>query len=173
MHVLNTPRLALRPFSPTGDFDFYFHLQSDPEVMRYIRAPEPDPEVVRARLMAQYEYAQKHPGLGSMVAAWKEQPEPLAIGVLRHLEYNPENDLELGYIIAPPFQGMGLATEIARALADYAFDHFGAPRVTAVTDPENAASQHVLRKCGFRETGLRKIYEAECLMFVLDAPARK
>lgn len=164
--LLETARLQLRLLSQ-ADFDFYYRLQSDPDTMRYIRPPEPDPAMVRARIDTLMEYAQNNPGLGSMIAFWKETPEPVATCVLRHVDYQPENDLELGYVITPAFQGRGLATEIARALADYAFRCFPAPKVVAVTDPENIVSQKVLLKCGFVEMGRRFIYGSDCLEFAL------
>lgn len=164
--LLETPRLLLRLISH-DDFDFFYHLQSDPETMRYIRPPETDRAVVKERIDMLMKYAGEHPGLGGMVAFSKETGEPVATAVLRHVEYQPDNDLELGYVIAPAFRGMGLATEIARSIAEYAFKRFGVPRVVAVTDPENLPSQRVLLKCGFRLKGHRAIYGSECLEFEL------
>lgn len=149
------------------DFDFYYRLQNDAEIMRFIRPPEPDMEIVRERIRTLEQYAQDNPGLGSMIAFWKETAEPVATCVLRHVDYQPENELELGYIIVPEFQGRGLATEIAQALAAFAFSRFAAPKVVAVTAPENYPSQNVLRKCGFQLSGQRFIYGSDCLEFVL------
>lgn len=167
--LLETPRLQLRLLSH-DDFDFYYQLQSDPETMRYIRPPETDPKVVRERIDTLLKYAQEHPGLGSMIAFLEETGEPVATAVLRHVDYQPENDLELGYVIAPGFRGLGLATEIAQSIAAYAFKRFAVPKVVAVTDPENLVSQKVLLKCGFRLKGRRVIYGSECLEFELIFP---
>jgi len=164
--LLETPRLHLRPLSQ-DDFDFYYHLQNDPDTMRYIRPPEPDRAVVQERIDILLKYAQEYPGLGSMVVFWKKTQEPVASAVLRHLDYQQENDLELGYVIAPGFRGIGLATEIAQGIATYAFDRFAAPKVVAVTDPKNLVSQKVLLKCGFLLKGSRFIYGSDCLEFVM------
>lgn len=163
---IESDRLYIRYLS-MADFDFYYTLQSDPDTMRYIRPPELDAEVVRTRIVTLLHYAEDHPGLGSMIACWSDTAEPVATCVLRHVDYQPENDLELGYVIAPDFRGRGLATEIARALAAYAFERFDVPQVVAVTDPDNLPSQKVLLKCGFEPKGRRFIYGSECLEFVL------
>lgn len=164
--LLETPRLHLRLLSQ-NDFDFYYHLQSDPETMRYIRPPEPDQAVVKERIDTLMKYALENAGLGSLVAFWKETQEPVATAVLRHVDYQPGNELELGYVIAPAFRGRGVATEITRGIAAYAFDRFAVPQVVAVTDPENLLSQKVLLKCGFQLKGRRLIYGSDCLEFVL------
>ncbi len=164
--LIDTPRLAIRPLS-MADFEFYYLLQIDPETMRYIRPPEPDRGIVRERIETLERYAAEHPGLGSKIAVDRQTQAPVATCVLRHVDYQPENDLELGYVIAPEFRGMGLATEIARALAVYAFTWFPVPKVVAVTAPENLLSQKVLLKCGFRLKGNRFIYGSDCLEFEL------
>lgn len=168
--ILETPRLRLR-FLSQDDFDFFFRMQSDPELMRYIRPPETDAGVIRERIDTLMKYGRENPGLGSLIVEWKATGQPAAMAVLRHVDYKPENELELGYVIAQEFQGKGLATEITRALAAWAFDRFSAPLVVAVTDPENLASQKVLLKCGFRLKGKRFIYGGECLEYELRSPA--
>lgn len=164
--LLETPRLRLRLISH-DDFDFFYQLQSDPETMRYIRPPETNHAVVKERIDMLMKYAGEHPGLGGMVAISKESGVPVANAVLRHVDYQPENDLELGYVIATPFRGMGFATEIAQSIAEYAFERFAVPKVVAVTDPENLLSQKVLLKCGFLLKGRRVIYGSDCLEFEL------
>jgi RimJ/RimL family protein N-acetyltransferase len=56
----------------------------------------------------------------------------------------------LFYAIMPTLQGQGYATEAARALVDYAFQHLRLKRIIATTTYENAASMGVMRKLGMR-----------------------
>ena len=51
------------------------------------------------------------------------------------------------------FQGNGYATEAVKLALKWAFDHPGIIAIEAETDPDNAASQQVLNKCGFKPTG--------------------
>ena len=55
--------------------------------------------------------------------------------------------VEIVYEILPPFKNMGLASEAASALIDYAFEH-DAKGIKAHTTPTEDASIHVLRKLG-------------------------
>jgi RimJ/RimL family protein N-acetyltransferase len=59
---------------------------------------------------------------------------------------------ELGYWIARPFWGQGLATEAARAVVSAART-LGHRRIVAGHFADNPASGRVLRKLGFRSTG--------------------
>ncbi len=61
---------------------------------------------------------------------------------------------EIGYWLAVPFWGSGYATEAARAMIDYAFDHLGHEVLHAGARVTNAASRRVLEKCGFQWTGV-------------------
>ncbi|MES2101928.1 MAG: GNAT family N-acetyltransferase [Pseudomonadota bacterium] len=63
-----------------------------------------------------------------------------------------DGEVEIGYGMAPAWQGRGLATQAARRLTDEALAH-GASRVSAFTTPENAASWRLLQRIGFRRDG--------------------
>lgn len=165
--LFQTPRLSVRLLT-MADLDFFFALQSDPEMMRYIRPPEPDREVIREKIVFLEKYAGDYPGLGSVVAHWRDTGRLAASGVLRHIEYQPDNGLEIGYMVLRENWGHGLATEIARGLSDHAFARLQAPKVTAFADPENIASHRVLQKAGFQLAGTRHIYESDNFEFVRE-----
>lgn len=61
--------------------------------------------------------------------------------------------VEVGYRMPPSSWGKGYATEATRAVLDYGFNVVGLDEITAVTHPDNAASQHVLTKCGLTRDG--------------------
>ena len=63
----------------------------------------------------------------------------------------PDSDglVEIAYGIAPGYQGRGYATEVARALIDFATANVDVRRLRAHTWPEPNASTKVLTKCGF------------------------
>jgi len=165
--LFHTPRLRVRLLT-MADLDLFFNLQSDPEMMHYIRPPETDREAVRERVAFLEQYALDFPGLGSLVAEWRDTGLMAASAILRHSEYLPENDFEIGYMVPREFWGQGLASELARGLSDYAFERFDAPRVIAFVDPEHGASQRVLEKAGFRLLGTRFIYDCDNLEFVRE-----
>ena len=61
----------------------------------------------------------------------------------------PDGIVEIGYEIADRYQGLGLATETARALVELAFRHDAVQVILAHTLAEENASAAVLRKLGF------------------------
>ena len=60
---------------------------------------------------------------------------------------------EIAYGIAPVYQGRGYATEVAKALIDFASRDPRVKRVCAHTLAQINASTRVLEKCGFKRIG--------------------
>ncbi|MEP7098863.1 MAG: GNAT family protein [Burkholderiales bacterium] len=63
-----------------------------------------------------------------------------------------DGEVEIGYGMAPAWQGKGLATRAARDLTDEALAH-GASKVSAFTTPDNIASWKLLQRIGYRRDG--------------------
>ena len=63
-----------------------------------------------------------------------------------------DGEVEIGYGMAPAWQGKGLATQAARVLTDEALAH-GASQVSAFTTPDNTASWKLLQRIGYRRDG--------------------
>ena len=64
----------------------------------------------------------------------------------------------VGYWVAEPRTGKGIATEAVSAALDHAFRDLGLHRVQAETLVSNAASQRVLERNGFTRYGLAPRY---------------
>lgn len=60
----------------------------------------------------------------------------------------------VGYWCAPEARGRGVATRALRLLSRYGFDELALQRLELITDPENAASQRVAEKVGYRREGV-------------------
>jgi RimJ/RimL family protein N-acetyltransferase len=79
--------------------------------------------------------------------------------------------LEIGYYLRPQYWSMGLAQEAGRTVIEYAFTTLGIRTLIAAHHPQNASSQRVLEKLGFRRVG-EKLYPPTGLMhpeYVLEA----
>jgi len=63
-----------------------------------------------------------------------------------------DGEVEIGYGMAPAYQGRGLATQAARVLTDEALAQ-GASRVSAFTAPDNTASCRLLQRIGYVRDG--------------------
>ena len=64
-----------------------------------------------------------------------------------------DDAFELGYWVAASARGRDVATEAARAVAQFAFDRLGAQTLLAGHYVDNPASGRVLAKLGFKPTG--------------------
>jgi len=96
--------------------------------------------------------------LESMRKAYRDAPSPTRRTMIGWGGYkgapSDDGEVEIGYAIAPAFQGRGLATLAAQIMVARAFD---APRVTSViahTLPEKNASVRILEKLGFVFAGV-------------------
>ena len=68
--------------------------------------------------------------------------------ILRHLDVEGVDEVEVGYGFMPEYWGRGLATEVALECVRIGFDQLERPSLVAITTPENVASQRVMRKAG-------------------------
>ena len=73
-------------------------------------------------------------------------------GQLHHLDAE-RAIVELGYWVLPHARRRGIATRIARVLAEHAFA-LGVKRVAAYVNVANVASENVLRSAGFTREGV-------------------
>lgn len=130
-------------------------MHTDAEVMRFVgglRDRAGSEAMLQGRILSYYA---EHPGLG--VWATIERATGACIGMhnLNHLLGEP--DIQVGYILHREYWGRGYATEMCVALLRYGFATLGLPRIVGITDPDNFASQHVLRKAGLVHTGQRSL----------------
>jgi RimJ/RimL family protein N-acetyltransferase len=64
------------------------------------------------------------------------------------MTYRSIDEIEIGWWVAPAMWGQGIATELAAALRDEAFEQHGVRRVLAGHQDGNDASGRVMRKIG-------------------------
>ena len=95
-----------------------------------------------------------HPDQWDWYAMWMiEKTDGTHIGDLCFKGPGANGNPEIGYGILEPFRDQGYATEAVGLALRWAFRHPDINAVEAETAPENAASQRVLIKCGFRPMG--------------------
>ena len=81
-------------------------------------------------------------------------PEELIGGIGLHRGSDVyRRSAEIGYWLAEPFWGRGIATRAVRALTDWAFASFDLARISAGVFETNPASARVLEKAGFEIEG--------------------
>ncbi|GAA3819483.1 GNAT family N-acetyltransferase [Sphaerisporangium flaviroseum] len=146
---LETDRLVLRPLTE-ADADDLFHLDNDPDVMRFINGGKATShEEFRReslpRLLHFYESLGRH---GFWAAVGKPDGDFLGWFELRPLKDDDPGEVELGYRLRKAAWGRGYATEGARALIRKGFTELGALRVVSSTMTVNTASRRVMEKAG-------------------------
>jgi RimJ/RimL family protein N-acetyltransferase len=81
------------------------------------------------------------------------------IGSIGFFDYVPvEGRLELGYWLAPWARGRGAMTRGVRLLCEWIFDELDVHRISAGIEPDNAPSQALIERIGFRREGILRSY---------------
>ena len=92
------------------------------------------------------------PTLARLVVADVDTGVVFGGGTLHHLD-SKRSVIEIGYWLFPRARGHGIATKVARTLAEYAFT-LGIQRVAAYVEVGNASSERVLERAGFTREGI-------------------
>lgn len=159
--MIETERLILRRFTD-ADADAIAAMRGDAAFMRFIKKPESRRDAVDWMQMVSRYWDTD--GFGFWAVVLKETDE--TIGWSGSWSLWETKEVEIGFAIAPPFWGRGLATEAAEVALEYSFETRRAARTVAVAMPENYASRRVMEKLGmslegqkfFRSYGLELVY---------------
>jgi ribosomal-protein-alanine N-acetyltransferase len=151
--ILTTPRLTLRPFVEADAEPLFTHA-SNPNATRFTlwehhKSTADTLAFVRDYAQQRYREGVAEPyaitltpdlanPVGSCGCFWSSQPNKV---------------MELGYWLAEPFWGRGIAVEACRAVLNHAFREITPERIQARVIAGNAASVRVLEKLGFQYEG--------------------
>lgn len=153
MITLTTERLRLRPWRD-DDLEPFAALNADPEVMRYFPStlPRERSDAVARRVRDHFD---RH-GYGFWAVERLDVPAPF-VGILGLAEVDFEASftpcVEVAWRLARAHQGVGLATEGARAALAWGFGTLGLDEIVALAVPENRPSRRVMEKLGMRFDG--------------------
>ena len=177
--ILETERLRLRPFT-SNDEDIAQDVLTDAEVMKYVTG-EP---MTREEVVKDMKNVVKR-GAGGRLGIWcaelKDTGEKIGDGVLTPIPIElddtdwsqlvpdayPDDQIEVGYLLKRSAWGQGYATEICKRLLRFGFEMTSLDIIVACTDPDNKASQHVLRKSGMYDYGIGRAYREAVSWFEL------
>lgn len=146
VETLRTGRLVAERLS-TDHLDELLGMNSDPRVMATLGG-------VRT-----YEETEKY--LGDNLAHWERYGFGIwvfrdvadwsfvARAGLRHTCVGGGDEVELAYALRAEFWGLGLATELARAVVALGFERLGLEEIVSFTLPTNLASRRVMEKACF------------------------
>ena len=146
---VETERMILERLRPEHASE-ELRLLLDPRVSVTLwpRAHFPTEAQVRDGLAAKLDHWEHH-GFGLWLLRDRETGEMVGRGGLQYTYTAGLNDVEAGWAILPERWGQGLATELAHACVDVAFNQLDLLTVVAFTLPDNLASRRVMEKAGF------------------------
>lgn len=151
---LTTARLTLRRFT-AADLDWLHGINGNAVVKRHMGGPATRAQTEALLRDRALDYYDRHPGLGMWVTLERASGAAIGFHLLNNIQ--GETDLQVGYVLAPPYWGKGYATEMCVALLRYGFTALALPTITAITDLSNVDSQRVLLKAGLRRNGERAL----------------
>lgn len=146
-HTIETTRLRLRPIKDT-DIDAMHAQWLEPEVLRYLCDGEQIPRSRMEEIVAASDALFTDHDCGFWCVEDKATRHLLGFAAFWFFHEPPV--LELMYGLSAKHWGHGYATEAARALVHYGFEHLGLERIDTSTDVPNTASAKVMERAGFR-----------------------
>ena len=144
--IFETARLLVRPLR-IEDFEIFYLLNSDEEVVRYIRSPKSKEEAF-VFLNENIDYCFANPQYGRWAIIEKSSQQQIGVFMLKPSSRDAQQ-IELGYSFLKKAWRHGYATESVEGALHYAFEKLGLSQLIAITQIENIASQKVLQKSGF------------------------
>lgn len=148
--TITTDRLLLRKLEIEDREDF-FKYRSLPEVYEY-------QSFIPKSISAVDDFIVDIPMKPNIPNTWFQlalinKNENILIGDIgiHFLEDNAQ--AEVGYTLAPSFQGQGYGIEALKAVISYLFYNLKKHRITASVDPNNIKSIRLLEKIGMRKEG--------------------
>lgn len=152
--VLETDRLLLKKILPENAEDMYEY-SSDSEVTKYLTwsCHSSVKETERYIKLLQRKYTQ------GVFTDWglihKESGKFIGTCGFTSFDYQ-NNTAEIGYVLARPYWGMGLAAEAARCVMEFGFENFGLDGYCAKCMEGNDASMRVMQKVSMSFEGIYK-----------------
>jgi RimJ/RimL family protein N-acetyltransferase len=147
--------IVLRPWV-AGDLAALVAMCDDPDVARFTPLPAP------------YTAADGRAWLGADLGRMQAGEElSLAIheagdGPIGSIGARPDaadrDVVELGYVVARPARGRGVATAAVRLLADWVLREWRPARLQLTTSVDNPASQRVAKRAGFEREGVLRAW---------------
>ena len=145
--ILETDRLVLGPWQ-SSDWIAFRPIATDVEVMRYITGGVPwTDEGIQLFVNRQVELFFERG-----FCRWKLllKPSQEMIGFCGVGFWGDDLQPEIGWWLARPYWGRGLATEAARVALRDAFERAGVDRIISIARPANTASIRIMEKLGLK-----------------------
>ncbi len=164
MPFLETQRLYLRLFQESDAHDL-FRIESNPEVMAFIRKPVTELSQSLGRIRQEAIYAAANEGLGLFACFEKATDTYIGLVKIKHIDNT--DAIEVGYAFLPEAWGKGYATEITQKAIEYLKQNFKERKIVAFIQADNLNSRRVLEKTGMTEAEITYESHENAVVFEL------
>lgn len=147
IEAIETQRLILRGFQKS-DARFAISIWNDPEMGAYL--PDPSMEKVSDEYLKSVESLGEDEMCCYLISESKGAHE--RIGTCSFIPSEDGSTYDIAYCVHKNYWRNGYATEMAKGMIDYA-KRQGAEKITVDVNRENAASNAIVRKLGFKMVG--------------------
>jgi len=161
-----------------NDFEFYYLLNSDKQVMKYayVQAYETEKQARQGFNKVIAEQSDSNFGKQYIVSIKSTMEQ---IGIVDYVvkENNGfSKTCEIGYFILPQYWGRGYAAEMGAVLVNYLFSDGVAQKLTASCHEDNKASEKIMIKLGMKKSEVNersrlkdgKYYDEICYSLTVD-----
>jgi len=126
------------------------------------------PDIVQEWLKSDMTHFEKHGfGMGSVYE--KDSKEFVGRAGLFYVDHNDaQPHIEIGYVLRKAFWNKGYATELAKALIEWGFDHLHVDKLVAITNAKNKSSQRVLEKVGMQYKNIVQFHGKNFLFYEIQ-----
>jgi len=144
---LETERLILRQYT-AADAEAVLSFRSNPDAMRFVPRPlQRTTDDALEMITKINDMIEANDGINWGVEL---KSNGKIIGSVSFHRIEKEHSRgEIGYMIHPDYWGQGIVTEAAKVIVNYGFMQLKFHSIEAIIDPENTASENVLRKLEF------------------------
>ncbi|WP_312102844.1 GNAT family N-acetyltransferase [Acinetobacter venetianus] len=130
------------------DFDDYFQLVGNEEVMAMITERAIPTEEAERDFQLLLANNQLHPNFGHFKILDANTNEYIGLAKLE-IKSLSDREAELGYMLLPSFWGKGIARKVSQHLLEDAKSQNLINKIFAIIDPKNIASRKILTSQGF------------------------
>ncbi|MFG1495691.1 GNAT family N-acetyltransferase [Saccharospirillum sp. HFRX-1] len=154
MQALRTERCLITPYS-ARDLEGHRAIYHSAAVRRHLSwTAAPELDQLRELYIERAKRWQAHTaGSGAFSVRLHGSDDYVGLLLLKAMPYGDgefSERLEIGWHLAEPYWGKGLATEAAQALLNYGFEVLKLETIWAVAVPDNKASLAVMERLGMR-----------------------
>ncbi len=149
--TIETARLILR-VQQDDDLDWFVENMNTPAVMRHLGGSRTREAVAAGMARNAESFATTGTGFWTLILRESgERVGKCGLGVItgEHASSDLRGQPEIGWSLAEPFWGRGLASEAARAVLRYGFATLGHPMIFSQTSTSNRSSTRMMERLGF------------------------